>query len=562
VHEAALIEKEFMVYVNNLSYDPRDPIYDVPDYPGVQWGIQIFTVRNLYSLRPDHVETTSEDHGIRLICNRLSWAGQQQQAEGRVEARLCWENGAVVWKIQAWHSEPIKSIKLFFQGLPEAALAQGWWQATSDRSQVARPTSELPLRWRYPWPEWQTPWACAGDEREAICLGVRDAQVRAKYLYIHRPPYAKATMVELICEEDAQHWDGHFEAPPMSLRLCHSKSEIDADFAEHLTFVEKAYQIVPFDIRPDIPAWFHDIQLVVTLHGQHWTGYIHNTFDQMGEALRFITQHIPGESLLLYIPGWEGRYYYAYPNYQPGEAMGGPEAFRRFVQLAHELGAHVMPMFGANGANIEMYPDWERAAFRSRTNRYVTLVNCPDWDTDRSGEDNQVFLNPGEPHYRNHLLEQISQVVHEFGVDGVFLDTSACWFNDPRYNLYEGYRVLVDAIHQRHPGLLVAGEGWYDALLSVMPVNQSWLGVERHYRYPQILTRYGRALGHLKDGTPGTGSSGVHEGGFYPATAQRPTFGHIPSLGIADDTLARYGDEIVRICLSAATAQKGGVQLR
>jgi hypothetical protein len=153
----------------------------------------------------------------------------------------------------------------------------------------------------------------------------------------------------------------------------------------------------------------------------------------------------------------------------------------------------------------------------------------------------------------------MNRVVDEFGVDGVFLDTSACWFNDPRYNLYDGYRALVKSLHERHPELLVAGEGWYEALLSVLPVNQSWLGVERNYRYPQLLTRFGRALGHLKDGTPGTGSSGVHEGGFYPAPAQRPTFGHIPSLGIADDTLARYSEEVIQVCLSVSAAQKGGI---
>lgn len=546
------------MYVNELSFDPHDPMYALPGQPGIRWGIQVFTIRNMYALHPDHVQITSDENGVRLVCDTLSWAGQQQQSEGRVEARICSENGAAVWTVQAWHSEPIKSIKLVFQGLPEEALAQGWWQATSDIGQTAHHTPGLPLRWRYPWPEWQSPWACAGDERQAICLSVRDRQVRAKCLYVHRPPYAEGTLVELICEEDAQKWQGHFETPSIYLRLCERQSEIDADFAAHLEFVENAYEIAPFHGRPDIPAWFRATQMVVTLHGQHWTGYVFNTFDQMGEALRFLTQHIPGESLLLYIPGWDGRYYYAYPNYSPAEALGGPAALGRFVKLAHELGARVMPMFGANGANIDMYPDWERAAFRSRTNGYVTLVNCPDWDTDRSGEDNQVFLNPGEAHYRNHLLRQIDRVVDEFGVDGIFLDTSACWFNDPRYNLYEGYRALVNTVHQRHPELLVAGEGWYDALLSVFPVNQSWLGVERNYRYPQLLTRFGRALGHLKDGTPGTGSSGVHEGGFYPAPPQQPTFGHIPSLGIADDTLARYGDEVVQVCLRVA-AQKGGV---
>ena len=135
-----------------------------------------------------------------------------------------------------------------------------------------------------------------------------------------------------------------------------------------------------------------------------------------------------------------------------------------------------MPMFGMHGANVQLYPDWQRSAFRSRTDSYTVLVNRPDWDNDRSGDDDQVFLNPGEPSFRQHLIEQVSAVVTSYGVDGVFLDTSACWFNDPHHNLFDGYKLLTAELHHRHPNLLIAGEGWYDAILAVLPVNQSWLG--------------------------------------------------------------------------------------
>jgi hypothetical protein len=237
--------------------------------------------------------------------------------------------------------------------------------------------------------------------------------------------------------------------------------------------------------------------------------------------------------------------------------MGGPSGFKRLVQTAHELGAKVMPMFGMHGANTRLYRPWRQAAFSSRTSDYVKFVNYPDWDNDRFGEDDQVFLNPGEPGFRQHLFEQICTVVEEYQVDGVFLDTSACWFNDPRYNLVEGYRLLIDDLHLRFPEQLIAGEGWYDALLHFFPVNQSWLGVERKYRYPQLLTRYARALGHLAEGTPGYGSTGVHEGGFRPAPPQKPTPGHIPSLGIVDDTLSQHPNAVIQICKTAASNHTG-----
>jgi hypothetical protein len=279
---------------------------------------------------------------------------------------------------------------------------------------------------------------------------------------------------------------------------------------------------------------------------------VFNTFDQMGEVLKTITQHIPGREILAYVPGFEGRYYYAYPHYRPGEAVGGDAGFRRLVETAKALEVRLMPMFGMHGANVQVYPDYERSVFRMRTNSYTTLVNCPDWDTDRSGEDDQVFLNPGEPVFRQHLLEQVSGIVRDYGVSGVFLDTSACWFNDPRHNLYEGYQLLIDELHRRHPDVLVAGEGWYDAILGVMAVNQSWLGIDRHYKFPQILSRYGRALGHLAEGAPGAVSTGVHERGFTYKRAGEVTEGHIASVGIVDDSMRLYVDEVIAACKKLA----------
>lgn len=553
------------MYVNDLSFNPGDPLYDVPGLPGVQWGVQLFTTRNFYQLDPDHVTVTPVGTGLHVVCDGLRWAGQQQQSAGRVEVDIHLENGAVVWQMQAWHAEPIKNIKLMLWNLPAGALDKGWWQPTSRHDDAFQPIGyhnpkqdypgsrgTKPLLWNYPWPEWLTPWACAGDASEAVCISIHDPEVRAKRLYVFHPPYASSDIVEIVCEEDAARWGGHFATPPICVRVCHSQAEIDGDFATHQAFLEQAYQLQPWETRRDVPDWMRSIKLVLTLHGMHWTGYTFNTYARMAETLRFVTQHIPGDQVLAYIPGWEGRYYYAYPFYQPSDTLGGSDGFKRLVDTGHELGAYLMPMFGMHGANIQLYSDWQRSAFRSRTDGFVKFVNFPDWDNDRSGDDDQVFLNPGEPTYRQHLLEQVSNVVSTYGVDGVFLDTSACWFNDPHYNLYEGYKALVGELYRRHPNVLVAGEGWYDAVLAVLPVNQSWLGIDRQFRYPQLLAKYGRALGHLANGTPGAGSTGVHEGGFYPINDQAITPGHIRSLGIVEDTLDKYRDDVIRICREAA----------
>jgi hypothetical protein len=49
--------------------------------------------------------------------------------------------------------------------------------------------------------------------------------------------------------------------------------EIDADFAAHQAFIETAFQLQPWETRPDAPEWLRNIRLVLNLHGQHWTGY-------------------------------------------------------------------------------------------------------------------------------------------------------------------------------------------------------------------------------------------------------------------------------------------------
>lgn len=538
------------MYVNNLSFDPHDPLFTIAGLYGVRWSIQLFTVHNLYTISPDGAHIEQIENGVRLTCDELSWAGQQQRSSGRIQVEVCSENGVYTWFVNAQHAEKIKAVKIALHGLPEPALGRGWWQSTSEDTIVVHVSDTLPLRWRYPWPEWHTAWACAGDESSAVCVSIRDTQVRAKRLYVYRAPYASGDIVELICEEDAANWSTEFSSPQIRLRLCQSQSEIDRDFSDHLEFVEQAYQLPRWETRPDTPSWMRDIRLVLNLHGQHWTGYVFNTFDKMAEILRFVTSHIPGENVLVYIPGWEGRYYYAYPNYQPGDALGGSAGFERLIAQAKALGTRVMPMFGIHGANLNQYPEWQQAVLRTRNDAYVRLINLPDWDNDRAGEEDQIFLNVGEPTFRQHLFEQIDTTVRRFAVDGVFLDTSACWINDPRYNLYAGYEALVNALHQKHSDLLIAGEGWFDAMLRLFAVNQSWLGTTRKYRYPQMLTNYARALGHLKDGTPGN-SSGVHEGGYYPQSLQSTTFGHIPSLGFVSDTMALHKDAVIAACRAA-----------
>ena len=67
-----------------------------------------------------------------------------------------------------------------------------------------------------------------------------------------------------------------------------------------------------------------------------------------------------------------------------------------------------------------------------------------------------------------------------------------------------------------------------------------------------MLTRYARTTGHLAEGTPGPGSTGVHEKGFLPRPDDVFHDGHIPVVGIADTTLPDQAEEVAKICRWAA----------
>jgi hypothetical protein len=545
------------VELADLSYDPRDPTFPFTSVlsgmtsgtTGPRWSVQVFTTENVYGVDPDHVRTSSGAGGYRMVAEGLSWAGQQQRSAGRVEVQVSPEPaspaGPAWWvAISAEHAEPIKAVKLVLRHLPAEVVRQGWWSMIGFEGMAEVPTRFRPMLWRYPYLEWVTPWAAAGEPDVGaghVTVSCTDPVLRPKRLFGGLPGWAGGEqVVEIVLEESATQWGGRFTAPDVRVGFPPDGTAVRADALAHLDRMASAHALVAWEDRADVPAWFRDVGLVVNLHGRHWTGYVFNTYEQMAEALRAVTDRVDGAPVLAYLPGWEGRYYHAYPWYRPDPDLGGDAGFSALVDEAHRLGVHVMPMFGMHGVNATSFPEWEASVGQHPTFATAAYVNHPDWDGDRAGEDFQVFCNPGEPGFRAHLLEQVSAVVEGFGVDGVFLDTSGCWWNDRRFDVTDGYRSLVGSLRAAHPDLLVAGEGWCDALLGVFPVNQSWFGVDAPYRVPEVLSRYARAVGHLSMGAPGSGSTGVHEAGYLVEPSGRAAHGHLPTISVVDDTLTTH----------------------
>jgi len=81
-------------------------------------------------------------------------------------------------------------------------------------------------------------------------------------------------------------------------------------------------------------------------------------------------------------------------------------------------------------------------------------------------------------------------------------------------------------------------------LLAVFPMNQSWLDMSDPPRFTDLPMRYARALGHLKHGAPGVGSTGVHEAGTNATARPLRVDGYVPALPIVHDTLPAHREAV------------------
>jgi hypothetical protein len=267
----------------------------------------------------------------------------------------------------------------------------------------------------------------------------------------------------------------------------------------------------------------------------------------MLDTIRYVAERIEGRHVLAYLPGWEGRYYWQYGDYRPEPLLGGEDGFARLCDGAKALGVHIMPMFGANCANAwsPNFHTFGPSSYVKSATRNVFLGNQPDWDLSRAHDTGwQAWLNPGAPAWQTELVRQIHALVDRFGFDSVFLDTVEVWTNDPDFNIREGYRRLVAALRKDHPELLVTGEDWWDGLLSIFPIFQQ----SGHWRQvPNWVGRYARLIGHICDGEPSRGSTGVFESGYSPYEPLPDVETYIPTIAFVDGTLDHAKPEIEAI---------------
>jgi hypothetical protein len=521
--------------VDHLSFDFGDPWLEVG---GLRLALQAVTFENLYGLDPSAATRSREGDVMRLTAGRLAWAGGQERVDGSGE--LIAEPGAdgrLVVRAEVTAPSTIRASRVLVRGITASdVLGTGWREGPIGEGRVF----EYPSGSRNE--RIHTPLLFLRDGDRYHWFRSLDDQVRRKAFAVYPTHGEPGLTVELIHEDLGPEMRSTTRAPAWEIGETDDPDRIVAEQMEHL---ERSFGLVPWEDNPRVPAWLRDVALVAYLHGQHWTGYVFNGYDAMLHIIRELAGRFEGRRILAHLAGWEGRYYWQYGDFRPDARMGGEAAFRRLCDGAHELGVRLQLMLGGNCVNTATpgFERWGEPSFLRTAGGAIEWGNRPDWDMSRSHDTPwQAWLNPGAPGWHERLLEQAGALIEQYGIDSIFLDTYGVWTNAPDHAVYPGLLGWRDDLAERHPGVFLTGEQWWDALSAVSPLTHD----DALYlaRWPEFFGRYNRGYAFNGWGDPSRDSTGVFEGGWQPFRRVPRERHLIPTLVVVDGTLERAPDAV------------------
>jgi hypothetical protein len=528
-----------------FSFDFPEPSVAFGDY---RFGFIVFTGENAYGLDRSKMRVEGSGDAIKLIADGFVWAGGQEKATGRLTASLKRDGSTIEWNVVAEMDKPIKTITSIVRGVPRGQVslgAGGFTDLRDGESLTGYPFGGGDLNSSG---SMGTPLLMVqASPTDFFYLSSLDDRVRPKRFYL--APGESSYKIEAIHEHDAWRNDTRVETP--TWRLGRTANAEDA-IALHMRHLEQAYRIPVWETRTDVLPWMRDIALVTTLHGQHYTGFIFNTYAQQLEILRWIATQMPANRVLAFLSAWDGRYYWDYPLYKPNDRMGGERGFRELISEGQKLGFRMMPMYGANSANRElpMYASIADGATKKIDGNTYNL-DWVDWNNDRHMDGWLTYMNLGADSWRKHMESRIADMIETYKVDAYFLDIIGGHVNSTTGDMHEGTRLLVENLRKRYPNVACVGEMPYDALHAFIPMYHAGGGPR--------WSKYSRFFSHLSAPAPGRGSSGVHESGFGRFNTE--TLGlspnAIPTLQVVDDTFTKQRDVMAAVISRAK--QRAGI---
>lgn len=527
--------------------------FDFPE-PGVAFGdhrfsFLVFTNENTYALDRSHMKASGTPEAVELTCDRFVWAGGQETAPGSFRATFSRTNGVIEWNVVAEMDKPIKTVTTVIRDVPRGnvSLGGGAPQDTRDGDLLGGYTFGAGDLHNGGVTSMNTPIAMVQvSESDFLYITTLDTKVRPKRYYFQAGE--TAFRVEAIYEHDAWRNDTRVEVP--TWRLGHAPS-LEAAMTPHMAHIERAFGLPSWESRTDVPAWMRNIALVMTMHGEHYTGFIFNDYAKQLEILRWVATQMPPERVLVFLSSWDGRYYWDYPNYTVPARMGGEAGFRRLITEAQKMGFKMMPMFGTNSANRNQ-PIWPKIAAgatrKIEGDQYD--LNWVDWNNDRHQDGWLTYMNVGADVWRKHIEGRIADIIERFGVDAYFLDIVGGHVNSTTGDMHRGTQTMIANLREKYPKVLCVGEMPYDALFGFIPVFHAGGGGR--------WLKYAKFFSHLSAPAPGRGSSGVHEAGFGRFNTETLGLGPttIPTLQIVDDTFTKHRDTMAAI-IARAKARAG-----
>ena len=524
--------------------------FDFPEpsvaFEGLQLSFRLYTFENTYTMDPSAIKVHDRGDGIEIVCSQLAWAGGQEKAPGKVEAQVRKNGGFIEWSATAQMDKPVKSIAAIVRGVPRGKMSAGgggFFDAKDNEVLLGYPFGGGSL---FIARGMTTPLVVIQQsEHDYFVLSALNEHVRANRFYFQ--PGEKGYRVEMVYEREGWQKSNRLESPVWRVGKAQS---VDSAFRPHFEHLEQTFHLPDWESREDVPAWFRKVALVVTPHGMHWTGYIFNDYAKILRTLEWVATQIPGDRVMVFLPAWDGRYYWNYPMYDPDPRLGGEDGFRALIRKGQQLGFHFMPMFGTNSANdrLPVFSQFADAT-TSQIDGDAFNLNWVDWDNDRHNEGWMPYINIGVDSWRNWLQGRIARIIERFQVDSYFLDIAGGWENNTKADTHEGTCRMVMDLRRKYPHVMACGEMPYDALLACIPVYQ----VFSDYAYPRAFQKYSRAFQHLSHPAPGRGSSGVHESGFghFDTNTLGLNKFQIPTITVVDDTFDRYRDVMAAIIAKA-----------
>lgn len=527
--------------MNTIGYDFRDTWVELG---GFQFAVRLATKGNLYAPDQNRLTIERQAEGVTLRADGLQWAGGQRTCEGSMELVLSIEGGVVTARGRASHATEIcRSMVLLVRGMAILSLV-----GESD-NMPEHPLSERRDADTLQWPgrEATMPLVMIKCENEECFALSRDKRVRKKAFGAHYDHLLGEPVLVLAHSEDARSRRNEMELPAWELGRGLSRRAV---VARRFSDLEANFGMKPFDRHPE-RQWVKDLQLVVNLHGVHWTGYVFLTYDQQAEVLKEICRHIDGRRVLAFLPAWEGRYYVLSPECGPAEELGGEAGLRRLIDVAHGLGVRIIPMLDGPNLATEKYLQKNGmmdARLRNADGDPLPQNWC-DWDSDLNPEKGGWLVNYGHPGYCDAMVVISSGLIERYDFDGIFLDGAIRWENSPDYSPYEGMKRWGDEMRRRHPQALLMAEDGYDLLWDIFGLfatSMQPLGIE------QAMLRYTRQSWYLAYPAPG-GSGGIHEQAWFSRTANgQMTEYIIPTFAAVDDTLSDHRAELEEAVKRAA----------